>query len=643
MKPLGIMLLMMMMALHTSGVQALMVQEQASFKCLELSDQLETLPWGGEAYRLELNYCDPANGRQQFTPWSVQGSEIIFFQGDHCIDALGAVDNGDLFFANARSDCERHYQYTIILENGSFNATRLIIGTDEDGVPYCLDRGNNYGRVHAWTCHSGANQIWTIAEQLHTPDEYRLKGTRFVNKSDGHCLTFVDGDGWDRSGHPPGRALLRPCRKDHLPTDSRQVWIQSREPAEGAPVEFRLPSRGNYCLYRGFSLDAAASGTWLDLQDCGQSRASWIYNAEFQSFLLPDTDSPWCLTWDWDFNPPDRVDAEACEGAVNQQWYWEYHDVVLFQNTIQQIAITPMALPQFFTIRNVANGKCLGGALGNLQHGYEAELQPCQNWRSQVWSAKTFTINGEQRTWLELPGVFAPRTCLHHLQNVAGLHGAVLGQCREKFDMLDPMATYDTNWIFNEKGQNRGQIVYANGRDCLWGDISATSRHTCEENTRNEWLFEPVNLATVSGIQTNLQSMGSDKCMDDTGQTGNGIQVHAWTCNGNNLNQRWNFVPTTDGFFNIVNQRSGQCLDVSNANPANGTAIQQWRCDGVPAQEFRSLTKFNGLQSTPVFSIQSRATSKCVDLAGGGQDNGTKFQTWTCNLDHPNMQFLMVN
>jgi hypothetical protein len=79
--------------------------------------------------------------------------------------------------------------------------------------------------------------------------------------------------------------------------------------------------------------------------------------------------------------------------------------------------------------------------------------------------------------------------------------------------------------------------------------------------------------------------------------------------------------PTT-----LVRQGSGKCLDVNGAGSANGTKIQQWTCNGTPAQTFALEDRGGGN-----FRFRNPNSNKCLDVTGGGSANGTKIQLWTCS------------
>jgi hypothetical protein len=79
--------------------------------------------------------------------------------------------------------------------------------------------------------------------------------------------------------------------------------------------------------------------------------------------------------------------------------------------------------------------------------------------------------------------------------------------------------------------------------------------------------------------------------------------------------------PTT-----LVRQGSGKCLDVNAAGSANGTKIQQWVCNGTPAQTFTLEDRGSGN-----YRFRNPNSDKCLDVAAGGTANGTKIQLWSCS------------
>ncbi|TKS99066.1 glycoside hydrolase family 16 protein [Streptomyces lasalocidi] len=105
------------------------------------------------------------------------------------------------------------------------------------------------------------------------------------------------------------------------------------------------------------------------------------------------------------------------------------------------------------------------------------------------------------------------------------------------------------------------------------------------------------------------------KCVDVAGANpANGTPVQLYDCNGTAA-QRW--TVGGDGTIRAL----GKCLDVASGGTADGTAVQLWDCNGTPAQQW----------ATPAArDIVNPQANKCLDAAGGSSANGTRLQIWTC-------------
>jgi len=131
----------------------------------------------------------------------------------------------------------------------------------------------------------------------------------------------------------------------------------------------------------------------------------------------------------------------------------------------------------------------------------------------------------------------------------------------------------------------------------------------------------------------------SNKCADvPWNNPANGTAIWSWSCQGNNPAQQWSLVPvaTTGGFIVYEIKRfaaSSKCLDVENSSGglANGLTVQEWDCTGTNNQLWRLGRAGDGSSEFLVVSILS---GKCLDLdisqPGGGFADGTRLQQWDC-------------
>ena len=142
-----------------------------------------------------------------------------------------------------------------------------------------------------------------------------------------------------------------------------------------------------------------------------------------------------------------------------------------------------------------------------------------------------------------------------------------------------------------------------------------------------------------SGFSTIPASVTSGAtCMSVAGNsTANGALMQEWGCTGSaGQNYEFRSVPSLGyaGLFEIVNQLSNQCLDISNGNTANGVRVQQWGCSHVAQQ----LWRVQPSARSGYYQIINHATGKCIDITAGGTSNGTGIQQWDC-LSNVNQQW----
>jgi hypothetical protein len=104
------------------------------------------------------------------------------------------------------------------------------------------------------------------------------------------------------------------------------------------------------------------------------------------------------------------------------------------------------------------------------------------------------------------------------------------------------------------------------------------------------------------------------KCVDVAGANpADGTAVQLYTCNGTNA-QNWTHSGNTL-------QALGKCMDVASAGTANGTKVQLYDCNGTGAQAW--TVGASG-------SLVNTGSGKCLDATGPSSANGTRLQIWSC-------------
>jgi hypothetical protein len=125
--------------------------------------------------------------------------------------------------------------------------------------------------------------------------------------------------------------------------------------------------------------------------------------------------------------------------------------------------------------------------------------------------------------------------------------------------------------------------------------------------TLNQLPATPSRTGEVKGI--------GGKCLDvDNANTADGTKVQVWTCNSTAA-QEWSVLGT--GAVRAL----GKCLDIDNSGTADGTKVQLYTCNGTAAQVWQQQT--NG-------SLRNPQSGKCLDVNGGSSADGTAVHLWTC-------------
>ncbi|HZG04578.1 MAG TPA: lectin [Streptomyces sp.] len=105
------------------------------------------------------------------------------------------------------------------------------------------------------------------------------------------------------------------------------------------------------------------------------------------------------------------------------------------------------------------------------------------------------------------------------------------------------------------------------------------------------------------------------KCLDVAGANpADGTPVQLYECNGTAA-QQWTVGP--DGTVRAL----GKCLDVTDHATADGAKAQLWTCTGAANQKWTV---------TAARDIVNPQADKCLDVTDGNAANGTRIQIWTC-------------
>ncbi|MFF4873326.1 RICIN domain-containing protein [Streptomyces sp. NPDC090109] len=134
------------------------------------------------------------------------------------------------------------------------------------------------------------------------------------------------------------------------------------------------------------------------------------------------------------------------------------------------------------------------------------------------------------------------------------------------------------------------RVANAHSGACLdaadWGtaDGTALQQWSCGTGANQKWQFRPTGDGYYQVVnQFNSRAWDVD---GGPGATAAGVRVHLWSYVGG-TNQQWRPEATgTAGQYRFVARHSAKCLAVDDASTADGARLSQRNCDGSAAQRF---------------------------------------------------------
>ena len=136
-----------------------------------------------------------------------------------------------------------------------------------------------------------------------------------------------------------------------------------------------------------------------------------------------------------------------------------------------------------------------------------------------------------------------------------------------------------------------------------------------------------VNGTFPSGTYTIVNAY-SGLCVDVTSRsTAAGAVIEQYACNGTPA-QTFQVVSEGNGWYKIVNTNSQLPIDVQSDATANGTAIQQYTDNGTEAQRF-AITVTDSSDPT-AFSIMGQMSGSCIDDTNWST-TAIHLQLWACS------------
>ena len=136
-----------------------------------------------------------------------------------------------------------------------------------------------------------------------------------------------------------------------------------------------------------------------------------------------------------------------------------------------------------------------------------------------------------------------------------------------------------------------------------------------------------ASAATIPTAPATVTGVGSGKCVDArAAATGNGTAVQQYTCNGSAA-QSWQFTATDSGYYRIgVSSAPDQVWDETGTSTADGALTQLWLYGGGSNQQWQPVAESSG-----AFHFVNRNSGKCLDVPGASTDDSVQLEQYTCN------------
>ncbi|MGW3459782.1 RICIN domain-containing protein [Streptomyces olivaceoviridis] len=140
----------------------------------------------------------------------------------------------------------------------------------------------------------------------------------------------------------------------------------------------------------------------------------------------------------------------------------------------------------------------------------------------------------------------------------------------------------------------------------------------------------PAATAGAAALPTGFATIvnaASGRCLDaKAATTANGTAVQQYACNGTTA-QQWSLTDAGDGYVRIGNRNdTNQVADVADVSTADGAAVHLWSYGGGANQQWLPVDDGGG-----AFHFVNRNSGKCLDDPGASLADSVQFVQYTCN------------
>ncbi|WP_442810055.1 RICIN domain-containing protein [Streptomyces sp. W16] len=133
--------------------------------------------------------------------------------------------------------------------------------------------------------------------------------------------------------------------------------------------------------------------------------------------------------------------------------------------------------------------------------------------------------------------------------------------------------------------------------------------------------------AAIPTGYTTVVNKGSGKCVDArSAASADGTAVQQYTCNGSTA-QNWQLVATDGGYYRVnSNLNAAEAWDVTGVSTADSALIQMWTYSGGNNQQWLPVAEADG-----AYHFVNRNSGKCLDVPSASTADSVQLAQYTCN------------
>ncbi|MFJ8134424.1 RICIN domain-containing protein [Streptomyces sp. NPDC096013] len=133
--------------------------------------------------------------------------------------------------------------------------------------------------------------------------------------------------------------------------------------------------------------------------------------------------------------------------------------------------------------------------------------------------------------------------------------------------------------------------------------------------------------AAIPTGYTTVVNKGSGKCVDArSAASADGTAVQQYTCNGSTA-QNWQLTATDGGYYRVNSNLNGaEAWDVTDVSTADSAPVQLWTYSSGANQQWLPVAEANG-----AYHFVNRNSGKCLDVPSASTADSVQLAQYTCN------------